>query len=207
MEQAGSTAALIEERAGTLAGAPLPARDRERLFAELLVLMRPRIARLVRQYGLVDMAEDAHQVAAIGLHRALASFDPARAQFVTHAGWQMRGELQGMRHRVRLDQRRSARAAGIVTVALDQTNGPEAEVYQIIDEHALPHTESAASEAMAAAVLHRLLDRIQAPAEARTILADSLWDRDRPDPERTPEQRRQVVRRTLRHCIRVALIP
>lgn len=206
MEQAGSTAALIEERAGRLAGLPLPARDRERLFAELLVLMRPRIARLVRQYGLGDMAEDAHQVAAIGLHRALASFDPARAQFVTHAGWQMRGELQGLRHRVRLDQRRSALAAGIVTVALDQANGPEAPIYRIADDSALPQTESAASEAMAAAVLTRLLDRIRASEETRAILADSLWDRDRPDPARTPEQRRQVVRRTLRHCIRVLAI-
>lgn len=204
MDETGSSGALIEERARTLAGAVLPVRLRERLFAELLVLMRPRIARLVRQYGLADMAEDAQQVAAIGLHRALATFDPDRARFVTHAGWQMRGELQGLRHRVRLDQRRSARAAGIVTVALDEARGPDALIYQIADEHALPQTESAASEAMAAAVLTRLLDRIHAPAEVRAVLVDNLWDRDRPDSQRTPEQRRQVVRRTLRHCIRVA---
>ncbi len=104
------------------AGPVIEARHRrvfDRDFAALLALMLPRIKRLIVQYRMLDIADDAQQAAAIGVYRALQTYDPAKASFVTHATWQMRGELQSLRHRVRLDQRRSAVSAGISTVSLD----------------------------------------------------------------------------------------
>ncbi len=183
-----------------------PAYERE--FAGLLTLLSPRISRLIRQYRLGDMHEDAQQAAAIGVHRALTTFDPAKAQFTTHVTWQIRGELQSLRHRMRLDQRRSAVAAGISTVSLEALSVKDEDIrpFEIVDDTALPRVESAASDGMAWSLMMRLLDQLEAPRHERAILHNHLFDTPRtamPNGERTPEQCRQVVRRTLRNCAKV----
>lgn len=178
----------------------------DRAFAQLLELLHPRIARLIRQYRLEDLREDAEQAAAIGVHRALLTYDPAKASFATHATWQMRGELQSLRHRMRLDQRRSARNAGVRTVSLDSIAASEpatADTHplELVDDAALQRAESAASDHMAGVLLTRLLERIRAPLHERPIVRDhvlgdgiSAGARSAP----SPEQRRQIIRRTMR---------
>ena len=180
----------------------------EERFAEMIAAMRPRIARLVRQYGLTDMADDAEQVCAIGIFRALQSYDPARSRFATHATWQMRGELQGLRHRMRLDQRQSARNAGVWTVsiqALQMRTASENRVFEIVDDAAERRAESGASELLAFRALDGMMDRIGSPDHERAILYDALSDRDPPGTAhgKTREQRRQVVRRAFRNCAKL----
>ncbi|MEP3052172.1 MAG: sigma factor [Erythrobacter sp.] len=176
-------------------------------FAELLRRLKPRIRALIRQYGLTDMIEDAEQAGAIGVHRALSSFDPAKARFSTHVTWQIRGELQSLRHRTRLDQRRSARSAGMVTVSLEALGGMEdGTPFEIIDNDAFARTEQGANENMVHTMMDQLLDRLGAPEDERAIMYDTLYDRDPgadANQERSSEQRRQVVRRTWRNCIKV----
>jgi hypothetical protein len=177
----------------------------ERDFTHLLDLLRARIDRLIRQYGLFDQREDARQAAAIGIHRALGSFDPAKARFVTHATWQMRGELQSLRHRIRLDQRRSAKSAGVQTVPLEALAGAGG-VFEIVDDSAIIAVEAGASAAMAHALLERVFDRLDTPAHERMIVRAHLVEdggRAMPESGLTAEQRRQVVRRTLRNGARV----
>ena len=191
-------------------------RTRDRHFAALLTLMLPRINRLIVQYRMLDMADDAQQAAAIGVFRALQTYDPAKASFVTHATWQMRGELQSLRHRVRLDQRRSAVSAGISTVSLDGLNaaaGTSDEPFYAFeppDEAALTQAEHAASNHMARSALDRMLDRLGAPDHERMIVQQYVLDnRERAVSDATrasrqsAEQRRQIVRRTLRNCAKV----
>ncbi|MDY7097358.1 MAG: sigma factor [Pseudomonadota bacterium] len=84
---------------------------RDHLFAHLSELMQSRIHALINRYRLHDLREDAEQAAAIGLLKAIETFDQTKASFVTHAAWQIRGELQSLRHRMRLDQRQSALSA------------------------------------------------------------------------------------------------
>lgn len=182
--------------------------DNSREFECLLTLLSARIAGLIRQYRLGDMREDARQAAAIGVHRAVSTFDPEKARFTTYATWQIRAELQSLRHRMRLDQRASARNAGMKTVSLDSLNvGTDGfAVFEIIDEAALPRIERAASDRLATTLMDRLLDQLDAPEGERAILYDHLFDRE-PATEaqtgRTSEQRRQIVRRTLRNCAKV----
>lgn len=185
--------------------------DKESLFASLLLLLGARIARLIRQYGLGDMREDAEQVAAIGVHRALMTFDPQRARFSTHVTWQIRGELQGLRHRVRLDQRRSAISAGITTVSLDALSNWNARgsEFEIVDHTSLARIEGGASNAMSQRLIDRLLDKIGSPENERQIVSDHLFDREPSSFERakrTSEQRRQIVRRTLRNCAKAMAV-
>lgn len=185
-------------------------REYERRFSALLALLAPRIARLIRQYGLTDMCQDARQAAAIGVHRALAGFDPARASFSTHVTWQIRGELQSLRHRVRLDQRRSAVNAGATTVSLDALSDGEGGSVEIVDEASLARTESDASDLLARGVMQRLLDRLSAPDHERAILLAYLFEntpRREDTSQRTAEQRRQIVRRTMRNCAKIAPDP
>ncbi|MEM8724212.1 MAG: sigma factor, partial [Pseudomonadota bacterium] len=118
------------------------------------------------------MRDDAQQAAAIGVHRALASFDPDKARFTTHVTWQIRGELQSLRHRMRLDQRNSARNAGITTCSLDDLNAQPNEnaPFEIVDESAVCRTESGASDGMALALMDRLLTTLDAPETEREIV-------------------------------------
>lgn len=179
--------------------------DRE--FARLLAMLQTRIRHLIRAYGLADMADDAQQACAIGVFRALETYDQRQSAFTTHVTWQLRGELQGLRHRMRLDQRRSARIAGIRTISLDALAGENSEVAeaQFEDELAMPAVERRASDRMARRLVDGLMDQIGSPAEERTIIHDALFDgadQDRLTP-RQREQHRQIVRRTWRNCARV----
>lgn len=190
------------------------ARETVREFEALRGHLRPIISRLISQYRLHDMREDAEQSAAIGLHRALGSFDPDKARFSTHVVWQMRGELQSLRHRVRLDHRRSAKSAGVMTVSLDALAARAADreqvsTFEIVDECALDRTESGASEQMARSLLEKLLNELGAPEPEREIVFDDLYGR-KPKASKpgglTPEQRRQIVRRTHRNCMRLLAV-
>lgn len=202
--------AQIEHTVERLSGeGSLGRAEYSREFEALMALLSARIARLVRQYRLGDMREDAQQAAAIGVHRALETYDPAKASFATHVTWQIRGELQSLRHRMRLDHRASAKSAGAKTVSLEALSdgANESAIFEIVDETALKRSERAASDGMASAFMDRLLDQLEAPEQERALLHDHLFDRE-PAIEarsvRTPEQRRQIVRRTLRNCAKMA---
>ncbi|WP_298470589.1 sigma factor [uncultured Erythrobacter sp.] len=202
--------AQIEKTASRLsAKVSLGRADHSRQFEGLMALLSARIAGLVRQYRLGDMREDAQQAAAIGVHRALETFDPTKASFATHVTWQIRGELQSLRHRMRLDHRVSAKSAGAKTVSLEALSDGlgDSAVFEFVDETALKRSERAASDEMATAFMDRLLDQLEAPEQERALLHDHLFDRE-PTNEarsiRTSEQRRQIVRRTLRNCAKVA---
>jgi len=209
MRKTNTAQCTIEQVAERLVGAEHPGGTTyEREFAGLLTLLSPRIARLIRQYRLGDMQDDARQAAAIGVHRALATFDPAKARFSTHVTWQIRGELQSLRHRMRLDQRRSAVAASISTVSLEALSVTDEDIraFEVVDTNALSRVESGASDRMAWSLLTQLLDQLNAPGDERAILRNHLFDHDagpHASSERTPEQRRQVVRRTMRNCAKV----
>lgn len=180
----------------------------ERQFAGLLEMLRPRIAHLIRSYGLADMREDAEQVCAIAVLRALETYEPRKAQFATHVTWQMRGELQGLRHRMRLDQRQSARSAGVRTVsmeALTQRAADDATIFEIVDETALSRSERVVSDHMAGELLRALLDRLGAPGHERAIVTQRIFADDPPAaPDRkTREQHRQIMRRVFRNCAKL----
>ncbi|MEP5937600.1 MAG: hypothetical protein ABJ239_04690 [Erythrobacter sp.] len=188
--------------------------DRE--FAALIKLLRPRIAYLIDQYSLTDMREDAEQVCAIAIHRALESYDRKRALFTTHVTWALRGELQSLRHRVRLDQRKSARTAGIRTVSLESMMAPDADgssaasTFEIVDERAHDAIQSNVSNVLARRSLARLMDRIGSLECEQQVVWDALADATPSRPKGSPqtqrfssEQRRQIVRRTYRNCAKV----
>lgn len=174
-------------------------------FSRLLDLLAPRIRHLIHAYRLNDMVEDAEQACAIAVLRALESYDPGQARFSTHVTWQLRGELQSLRHRVRLDQRRSARSAGITTVRLETLTDGDRIPVQVVDDNALEQTEAGASKAMALDLLGALLDELHSPEHERIIILAQLFDED-PGPRAsayTSEQRRQITRRTYRNCAKV----
>lgn len=131
----------------------------DRHFARLMTLIAPRIRHFTRAYGLLDMADDAHQACAIGLHRALESYDPAKARFTTFVNWQLRGELQALRFRMRLDSREPARQVSARTISLDALFEADADaVLSFEDAEAWERTEAMAAETMARRTCGRLLD-------------------------------------------------
>ncbi|NBC38006.1 RNA polymerase subunit sigma-70 [Novosphingobium sp. FSY-8] len=209
-------AALIALRARLADHVP-SARERamvDRHIARLLARLLPRIRHFTRAYGLMDAAEDAQQVCAIGLWRAIECYDPDKASFTTLINWQLRGELQGLRHRLRQDQRVSARGVGARTVSADAPDTAH-EMATLADPDALPATEAGASQALARQYCGRLLDsyydRLSArPGESppalahraraeRQLLSDHLLEEDAPrdDLPWSAEQRRQILRRTI----------
>lgn len=198
--------------------------ERSHHFGKIMRLLGSRIQYFTRQYGLDDMPDDAWQACAIGAHRAIEAYDRDQASFTTLVNWQLRGELQSLRHRVRLDQRDSAGAAGIRTVSMD-IDRPEAPVFSIVDEGACDRVEAGASRSMALNSIDWLLDRYfagrtggEADAAPRTTDPDrrahaaeknaaerammGAYFRDLPLEDVTPdlssEQRRQVTRRIVR---------
>ncbi len=184
-------------------GQPSAQEDRE--FKRLLDLLSLRIEHLIRTYALIDMLEDARQACAIAVLRALESYDPRQARFSTHVTWQLRGELQSLRHRVRLDQRRSARTAGVTTVRLETLGNEGMQPLEIVDDLALMKTEAGASHTMVLRMLDTLLDELHAPEHERRIVHDHMLDRE---PQVcangfTAEQRRQITRRTYRNCAKL----
>lgn len=176
-------------------------------FHCLLDLLKPRIVWLTRRYGLAHMRADAEQACAIGIYRAVQDWQPAKAAFATLAHWQMRGELQSLRHRVMLDQRQSARSAGVHTVSWFTADGRErTDLAARADEAALPAAERGASDAMARGLLERLLDGIASPSNERALVKTHLFgepDRGRID-RKERERQRQILRRTLRNCAKMA---
>ncbi len=193
----------VKAARGLAGNHPSALEDRE--FARLMDLIAPRIRHLIHTYRLTDMTEDAQQACAIAVLRALESYDPAQARFTTHVTWQLRGELQSLRHRVRLDQRRSAQSAGVTTVRLEMLRDGELQSQEIVDERALEHAEAEASATMALRLLDGLLDEISAPDHERLIVLDHVLEREPHGPalNYTSEQRRQITRRTYRNCAKV----
>ncbi len=202
----------------------------DRHFSRLMDILAGRIRHFTKVYGLNDMRDDAHQACALAVHRAIGAYDPHQARFTTFVTWQLRGELQGLRHRVRLDQRESARKIGARTVSISQTNADgEAEALTIVDDSALPAVEYGASTAMARHCANRLLDdwqrqmlqrgsgagrgsqtpaRLAAQlANERAIVASHLLDIPHGPAGQgmTSEQMRQVARRVMRHMAKSAL--
>ena len=189
-------------------------------FGALLNMLAGRIYHFTRLYGLMDMQDDARQACAIGVHRAITDYDPAQARFTTFVTWQLRGELQGLRHRVRLDQRDSAKTAGVRTISIEQQSGSGGdEAYMIADETAQIRTESGASQLMAARCANALLDEWEHAMRARDggKSGNPLTQKLRAEREivssfllGTPnrqlagsmisEQERQITRRVVRHC-------
>lgn len=142
--------------------------ERDRRFARILGLIAPRIRHFTRAYGLLDMIDDAHQACAIGVHRAIRDYDPERARFTTFVNWQLRCELQALRHRVRLDARDSAKRIGARTVSLDALTAPgEAAPLDITDEQAQERIEDHLAARMAQESFAAMLDRYEATMRER----------------------------------------
>jgi RNA polymerase sigma-32 factor len=178
----------------------------DRAFSQILKLIAPRIRHFIRQYGLVAHWEDAEQCCAIAVHRAIHSYDPEKAQFTTFINWQIRGELQGLRFRLMIDQRPSARKVAATTVSMhgitSNIDGEEMSLESIIeDADALHRTESAASDYLAKSATAALLDVFV--ANARSAAIEAL--RKRPCAKRLPanpaERAEMTVRRLLGHGI------
>lgn len=149
----------------------------DRAFAAVLKIIAPRIRHFIRQYGLTAHWDDAEQCCAIGVHRAIEAYDPARAQFTTFVNWQLRGELQSLRFRLMTDQRQSARKVEATTVSLHAaTLGPDGEATSleamIEDEAALDRTEAGVDGMMADDLRTALLDAYV--AHLRQVGVDQL---------------------------------
>lgn len=161
----------------------------DKTFATILKLIAPRIRHFIRQYGLTAHWDDAEQCCAIGVHRAIQSYDPAKAQFTTFVNWQLRGELQSLRFRLMTDQRASAKKVQATTVSLHAiATGPDGEETSleavIEDEDAQDLTESRASEYLATRATEALLEEYV--AHNRALGMEQL--RKRPQPKRALRQ-------------------
>jgi RNA polymerase sigma factor (sigma-70 family) len=155
----------------------------DRAFAQILKLIAPRIRHFVRQYGLMAHWDDAEQVCAIAVHRAIEAYDPAKAQFTTFVNWQIRGELQSLRFRLMTDQRSSAKKVEATTVSLSSlvttADGEELSPETLIeDEYALERTEAGASDYLADGAITSLVDAYV--DHLRQVGIDTLARRPRP---------------------------
>ncbi|KPH62803.1 sigma-70 family RNA polymerase sigma factor [Novosphingobium aerophilum] len=135
----------------------------DRAFGRIIKLIAPRIRHFIRQYGLVAHWDDAEQVCAIAVHRAIQAYEPEKAQFTTFVNWQIRGELQSLRFRLMTDQRPSARKVEATTVSLDAISvGEDGEGQSIVasieDEDALNRTEAGASDYLARSAMASLTE-------------------------------------------------
>lgn len=192
----------------------------DRAFARLAALAAPRIRYFTRTYGLSDVADDAAQVCAIALHRAAERYDPARARFTTYVNWQLRAELQALRHRLHGDQRCAGRRDVTAMLSLDAL-GEGADDW-LVDPAAEPATEQGAADGLASLVAERLVgewaarrraglsrasradgDRIEARVAAeRELVRNQLMVTDAV--ERLRESDRHIVRRALADMVRHA---
>lgn len=133
----------------------------DRAFAGIIRRLEPRIRYFIRQYGLTDHDDDARQCCAIAAMRALDGYDSDKAGFATFVSWQMRGELQALRFRLRTDQRSSARKAGASTQSLEalaEQGGSAFEAW-LADADAVDRVEAHAADHMAARFARRLIDQ------------------------------------------------
>ncbi|MAW89508.1 MAG: RNA polymerase subunit sigma-70 [Altererythrobacter sp.] len=136
---------------------------RERPASKTYAVDEKNIRHFIRQYGLVAHYEDAEQVCAIAVHRAIEAYDPTKATFTTFLNWQIRGELQSLRFRLMTDQRPSARKVDAVTISLHSAastpEGEETSLEALIeDEGALERTEFSAADYLAQQTCEKLLD-------------------------------------------------
>ena len=187
-------------------------RHSDQLFRRIFRLLSPRMRQLTRRYGLDDMPDDAAQACAIGVLRAAETYDDSKASFSTHVTWAMRGELQSLRHRVRLDQRDSARAAGVRTTSLSAAGpagSPAEEALQVVDEAASDAVERSASDYLAGLWLGRLtdaaLDTLKGSPIAASFRKDaeaavSYWLEGPSGSRQERERQRQTARRIGRYC-------
>lgn len=149
----------VRKRANGCAMTPRERALIDRHMSRLLRLLAPRIRHFTRGYGLLDAVDDAYQACAIGVMRAVEMYDPAKASFTTLVNWQLRGELQGLRHRLRPDRRESARAVGARTVSLEALQAERGFVESSMeDAQALERAEALAAEVLARRACGRLLD-------------------------------------------------
>jgi RNA polymerase sigma-32 factor len=176
----------------------------DRAFAQILKLIAPRIRHFVRQYGLMNHFDDAEQVCAIAVHRAIEAYDPAKAQFTTFVNWQIRGELQSLRFRLMTDQRPSAKKVEATTVSLSAlATGPDGEEISpeamIVDEDALERTESAASDYLADGAISSLIDAYV--DHLRKVGIEALARRPRPKRQEAALRREGPRLKTATHGI------
>ena len=189
-------------------------------FARLAALAAPRIRYFTRTYGLADVADDAAQVCAIALHRAAERYDPARARFTTYVNWQLRAELQALRHRLHGDQRCAGRRDVTAMLSLDALE-EDADDW-LVDPAAEPATEQGAADGLASLVAERVVsewavrrraglsrasradgDRIEARVAAeQALVRDQLMVTDAV--ERLRESDRHIVRRAFADMVRHA---
>lgn len=147
-------------------GSPGTARQRaniDKAFVRILKIAAPRIRHFIRQYGLTAHHEDAEQVCAIAVHRAIEAYDTDKAKFTTFLNWQIRGELQSLRFRLMTDQRPSARKVDAVTISIQagtmNRQGEETTFEALVeDEAALDKTEQSASDYLAKQTCAALVD-------------------------------------------------
>lgn len=132
-------------------------------FERLLRALRPRIGYFIRRYGLMAHWEDAEQVGALAVHRAIAGYDPEKAQFTTFVNWQIRGDMQGLRYTVMVDQRAPAKKVAASTVSLNSllsnAEGQEGQGFDIEDDSAFDLVERGASDYLATQTMRALLDK------------------------------------------------
>lgn len=168
---------------------PTPRRraQADRAFARLAACAAPRIRYFIRRYGLASAFEDGEQACAIALHRAAQSYDPRRAAFTTHMNWQIRAELQALRHRLHGDQRRAPHRLAAETLSLDDP--------AILDRLVDPDAELAAEERASDYLAGRLADRL---ADDWARRREGEWQRGKAEPAgRLCESHRHIVRRAF----------
>lgn len=175
----------------------------DRAFMRLAALVAPRSRYFIRRYGLSGAYEDAEQACAIALCRAASSYDPRRALFTTHVNWQLRAELQALRHRLHGDQRRAAHRLAAEALSLDADDLRE----RLVDPDAETATEAAAADLFAERCADRIADdwarrrnSIVKRGKARLAVERTLVRRQLTTTEpatRLSEADRHVVRRAF----------
>lgn len=192
----------------------------DRMFARVAALAAPRIRYFTRAYGLADVAEDAAQVCAIALHRAAERYDPARARFTTYVNWQLRAELQALRHRLHGDQRCAGRRQVAAILSLDALHDDGDDAW-LVDPAAEAAAERGAADGLADRVADRLVEdwagrrraglarassddrRVETRVAAeQTLVRGQLMMIDAV--ERLRESDRHVVRRAIADIVRHA---
>ena len=126
----------------------------DRHFARILALISSRIRHFTKVYGLLAHADDSALACAIGVWRAIESYEPAKARFTTFVNWQLRGELQGLRYRLFRDvpvDRRPLSLEALTEAGVFGVAGLE-------DADALERTESLAAGTLARRACGTLLD-------------------------------------------------
>lgn len=137
---------------------------RDRAFMAIMGILAPRIRYFTRTYGLTNHADDAEQVAALAVCKAIDSYDPSVALFTTYVNWPIKAEFQALRLRLFQDTRAVSRKVNAVTIPLESTyhmaDGADVSLAEIlVDDAALADVESGASAYLAREATEALIDR------------------------------------------------